>query len=356
MDLDQFVAAVEVRRHPELRGRPVIVGGEGDPTRRGVVSTASYEARACGVHSGMPLRTAARRCPGAVFLPVDRAAYEAASAAVMGVLARTGAVVEVLGWDEAFLRVHTDDPEGFARALQAQVRAETGLACTVGIGRNRLQAKMATGLGKPAGVARLTHDTWSAVLGDRPIDVLWGIGPATARRLAALGIVTVDQLAAADPRRLASALGPVHGPWLISLARGQSSARVRSTPVPARSRGRERTYQRDLDDWGEVTGEVARLARELAGELAGSRRPVDRVVVTVRFAPFVTRSHGHRLPTPALDAASIEAGALAALTRFTAHGPVRMLGVRVEFTPGASSRRHAPPRAAAPGPARLSPG
>ena len=118
VDLDQFIAAVEVLRRPELRGRPVVVGGDGDPTKRGVVSTASYEARAHGVHSGLPLRTAARRCPDAVFLPVDRQRYEAASAEVMAALRELGAVVEVLGWDEAFLAVDTDDPEAVAREIQ----------------------------------------------------------------------------------------------------------------------------------------------------------------------------------------------------------------------------------------------
>ena len=117
VDLDQFIAAVEVLRHPELRGRPVVVGGDGDPAKRGVVSTASYEAREHGVHSGLPLRTAARRCPDAVFLPVDREEYEAVSAVVMATLRGFGAVTEVTGWDEAFVAVETDDPEGFAREM-----------------------------------------------------------------------------------------------------------------------------------------------------------------------------------------------------------------------------------------------
>ena len=165
VDLDQFIAAVEVLRHPELRGRPVVVGGDGDPTKRGVVSTASYEAREHGVHSGLPLRTAARRLPDAVFLPVDRPAYEEVSETVMAVLRSTGAVVEVLGWDEAFLGVETSDPEGFARSLADRVREATELDCTVGIGENKLQAKIATGFGKPAGVFRLTFGNWFEVLG-----------------------------------------------------------------------------------------------------------------------------------------------------------------------------------------------
>jgi nucleotidyltransferase/DNA polymerase involved in DNA repair len=160
VDLDQFIAAVEVLRRPELRGLPVVVGGDGDPSKRGVVATASYEARAHGVHPGLPLRTAARRCPDAVFLPADRAAYEAASAEVMTVLRELCPVTEVMGWDEAFLAVETDDPEAFARQVQERVLAATQLASSVGIGENRLQAKLATGFGKPAGTANLppAHD------------------------------------------------------------------------------------------------------------------------------------------------------------------------------------------------------
>ncbi|HET6876243.1 MAG TPA: DNA polymerase IV [Jatrophihabitans sp.] len=331
VDLDQFIAAVEVLRHPELRGRPVIVGGDGDPTKRGVVSTASYEARAFGVGSGIPLRTAAKRCPQAVFLAVDREAYEAASARVMAALNEFGAVVEVLGWDEAFLGADTADPEELARRIQRRVREATRLECTVGIGRNRLQAKLATGFGKPAGVFRLTDENWTAVLGNRPTDALWGIGTKTAKRLAGLDIDTVAQLAAADPDALAAAMGPATGPWLITLARGQASARVRDTPYVARSRSREHTFQQDVADWDEIRREVARLARQVAEDAAAEQRPLGRVVVKVRYAPFFTHTHGCPLSVPTLDPPAIEAAAQAALDRFAEHRPVRLVGVRGEF-------------------------
>src|SRR6266581_960020 len=165
VDLDQFIAAVEVLRHPELRGRPVVVGGDGDPAKRGVVATASYEARAYGVHSGLPLRTAVRRCPDAVFLAVDRDAYEAVSATMMATLRKFDAMVEVVGWDEAFLGVDADDPEAVAGQIADRIRAATRLDATVGIGQNKLQAKLATGFGKPAGIFRLTSQTWFEVLG-----------------------------------------------------------------------------------------------------------------------------------------------------------------------------------------------
>ena len=336
VDLDQFIAAVEVLRHPELRGRPVVVGGDGDPTKRGVVSTASYEARAHGVHSGLPLRTAARRLPDAVFLPVDRAAYEEASESVMAVLRDSGAVVEVLGWDEAFLGVDVEDPEAFARSLAASVLDATQLDCTVGIGENKLQAKIATGFGKPAGVFRLTFGNWFPVLGSLPTDALWGIGAKTARKLAGLGINTVSELAAADPDALAVVFGPMTGPWLVLLGRGRGDAEVDDSPYVAKGHGKEETFQQNITDWPRVQAEVARIAGLLAVDLAGEERPAVRVVVKVRYAPFITETHGVTLPSPGSDAAVIERAALAALDRFTGRRPVRLLGVRAEFGSGPS--------------------
>jgi nucleotidyltransferase/DNA polymerase involved in DNA repair len=323
VDLDQFIAAVEVLRHPELRGKPVVVGGDGDPDKRGVVSTASYEAREFGVHSGQPLRTAKKRCPDCIFLPVDADVYNEVSAQVMGVLRETGQPVEVLGWDEAFVGVETDDPEAFARGLAADVRAATDLNCSVGIGENKLQAKIATSYGKPAGVYRLTFATWYELLGDRPPDAIWGIGAKTTAKLAGLGITTVRELADADPDRLAAEFGPMTGPWLVLLGRGRGDAEVDPTPYVARSHGREVTFQQNIKDWARVGEEVTRIARQVADEV--SERTVARVVVKVRFAPFVTVTHGVALT------GTIEEAAQAALGLFTPGRPVRLLGVRAEF-------------------------
>jgi nucleotidyltransferase/DNA polymerase involved in DNA repair len=357
VDMDQFIAAVEITRDPSLRGKPVVVGGDGDPTKRGVVSTASYEAREFGVHSGQPLRTAAKRCPDCVFLPVDAITYNEVSDRVMAVLRETGDPVEVLGWDEAFVGVETDDPEQYARGLAADVRAATELDCSVGIGDNKLQAKIATAFGKPAGVGVLTTATWFDVLGDRPPDAIWGIGAKTTAKLAALGITTVRQLADADPQRLAKEFGPTTGPWLVLLGNGRGESEVDSTPYVPRSHGREVTYQRNLTDWTEITVEVARLARQVAAEVTD--RPVARVVVKVRYAPFITITHGTALPVgerwppgaqhdhtgplpfstspvngaPAAErwAATVERAAQASLAMFTPGRPVRLLGVRAEF-------------------------
>ena len=214
VDLDQFIAAVEVLRHPELAGKPVIVGGRGDPSERAVVSTASYEARVFGVGSGMPLRIAARKVPDAVILPVDAATYTAASNVVMATLgAQPGAIVQVLGWDEAFLGISTPDPEAYAGRVQQAVLEATALHCSVGIGDTLVRAKVATGFGKPRGVFRLTSDNWLEVMGARPTIELWGVGTTVSRRLATLGIVTVAELAAADERQLVAEFGPAMGLW-----------------------------------------------------------------------------------------------------------------------------------------------
>jgi DNA polymerase-4 len=263
---------------------------------------------------------------------VDADAYEAASATVMSALRETHAVVEVLGWDEAFLGVETDDPEGFACHVQRRVREASDLDCSVGIGQNKLQAKLATEFGKPAGVYRLTSENWFEVLGDRTTDALWGIGSKTAKRLAGLGITTVSELAGTDPHALAAELGPTTGPWLVGIARGRASAVVDGTPHVARSRSRETTFQENLEDWARVRTEVSKLANRVARDVLAEGRPTARVVVKVRYAPFFTRTHGCALPTPTTDAHEIERGALAALELFTPGRPVRLLGVRAEFS------------------------
>ncbi|MGH3451821.1 MAG: DNA polymerase IV [Haloechinothrix sp.] len=334
VDLDQFIAAVEVLRRPDLRGKPVVVGGEGDPTQRGVVATASYEAREFGVHSGIPLRTAARKCPDAVFLPTDPDAYNAVSERVMATLHEFEVPVEVLGWDEAFLAVDSDDPEAQAAEIQRAVLAATELSCSVGIGDNRLRAKTATGFAKPAGIFRLTLENWYQVMGDRPTDALWGIGRKTAKKLAELGLSTVVQLAAADPAELAERLGPTMGPFYRHLARGRGTTEVVSTPYVPRSRSRETTFQQNLTDWAVIRQEVVTLAKRVTDDVVAEGRPAERVAVKVRFAPFDTHTHSMTLASPTEDATVVERAALTMLDLFDRTRPVRLLGVRAEFGQG----------------------
>jgi DNA polymerase-4 len=310
----------------------VIVGGDGDPTRsRTVVATASYEARRFGVRAGMPLRTAARRCPDAVFLPSDRPAYEAASALVMAALRSLPVLVEEGGWDEAFLAAGTTDPEALAAAVQRAVRDRAGLACSVGIGRNKLQAKQATTFAKPAGVARLTDETWAATMGHRPVTDLWGVGPKTAGRLGELGIRTVGELAAVDRAVLLERFTPRNAYWLHRTGSGQLDSPVDPTPWVARSRSHEQTFPEDLTDRPAIERSLAELARAVAVEAADGGRRIRRVAVKVRVAPYFTSTKIRTLPAATTDPEVVTGAALELLARFEPLRPVRLLGVRGEF-------------------------
>lgn len=331
VDLDQFLASVELRRHPELAGLPVIVGGSGDPTEpRKVVTCASYRAREFGVHAGMPLRVAARRCPDATFLASDTAAYDEASEQVMGLLRDLGHPVEVWGWDEAYLGADVEDPFALAERIR-EVVAGTGLSCSVGISDNKQRAKVATGFGKPAGVFMLTDADWMAVMGDRPVDALWGVGPKTAKKLTALGITTVADLAATDAAVLTSTFGPTTGLWILLLAKGGGDEMVSAAPWVPRSRSHVVTFPHDLTDRAEMTAAVTRLAEQTLTEVVEAGRVVTRVAVTVRTSTFYTRTKIRKLSAPTTEADVVTAAALDVLALFDLDRPIRLLGVRLEL-------------------------
>ncbi|CCQ15529.1 DNA polymerase IV 3 [Rhodococcus sp. AW25M09] len=334
VDLDQFIAAVEVLRNPDLAGKSVVVGGRGDPTERGVVSTASYEARAKGVGSGMPLRVAAKKIPDAVFLPVDKPAYDEASEMVMDTLRTLGAVVEVIGWDEAFLGVDTDDPERFAQTVHDAVFDATGLHCSVGIGDNKLRAKIATDFDKPQGIYRLTQDNWFEVMGERGTDALWGIGKKISKRLTALNISTVRNLADADDADLAAAFGPKIGPWLGTKGRGIDRSPVTSEPWVARSHSREITFQTDVADWDVVRHEVAALTSKVLADIEAENRPAIRAALKIRYAPFETHTVSAPIAgTPTFDPVLLTSAAVALVDRLDHSREVRLIGVRLEMAP-----------------------
>ncbi|MET0843382.1 MAG: DNA polymerase IV [Mycetocola sp.] len=345
VDLDQFIAAVEVLRHPELAGKPLIVGGRGDPSERAVVSTASYEARAFGVGSGMPLRIAARKVPDAVILPVDAEAYLAASHEVMATLReQPGATVQVLGWDEAFLGIDTDDPEGYANQVQRAVLENTRLHCSVGIGDTLVRAKVATGFGKPGGVFRLTADNWLDVMGNRPTIDLWGVGPKVSRRLSGHGITTVDELASADADTLVDEFGPRMGPWYRQLARGEGVRVVDDTPWVARGHSRETTYQRDLTTSAEVEAAVRDLVDRVLQDVEAEARPVVGVTLKVRYVPFITKIFTKKIPETA-DREVVLERTLELVGRVEENRPVRLLGFRAEMTmPDDARNGHTPTR------------
>lgn len=339
VDLDQFIAAVEILRRPELAGRPVVVGGRGDPTERAVVSTASYEARAFGVHSGMPLKLAVRKIPDAVFLPVDGPAYDAASAVVMETLrAHEGAVVQVLGWDEAFVGISTPgdgvaEAVAHADAIRAEVLEASQLHCSVGVGDTTVRAKIATDFGKPRGTFVLTRDNWFEVMGERPTTALWGVGNRIAARLASHGYESVQQLADASDEVLTAEFGPRMGPHYGRLGRGLGATVIDDTPWVARAHGRETTYQSNLTEPDEIATAIAALAVQVVQDIRREDRACARVHLKVRFAPFFTTTRIRKLPEPTFDPEVIAATALELLRGLGDDRPIRLLGVRAEMVP-----------------------
>lgn len=329
--MDAFFAAVEQRRRPELRGKPVVVGGDGNPHRRGVVSTASYEARAYGIHSAMPLRTAYKKCPEAIFLPVDFRAYGESSRRIMAILREYTGLVEPMSMDEAFLDVtgRPEDPPVLAEEIRRRIKDETGLTASIGIGPNKLLAKIASGLRKPDAVTRITADRSAELLRDLPSTVLWGIGPKTAARLeASLGVRTVGNLCAVSLESLQDLLGPRHGEYLYRICRGQDDSPVVTEWEP-KSLSRETTYQQDTRRLETIVKTLTSLSGEVAEDLRHEGYTGRTVTVKIRYYNFKTHTRALTLPESTGDHQRILQTAITLLDRFTMDRPVRLVGVRV---------------------------
>jgi DNA polymerase-4 len=221
----------------------------------------------------------------------------------------------------------------FAAHIRARVLEETRLHCSVGIGDNKLRAKIATEFGKPRGSYVLTAENWFEVMGDRPTTALWGIGGKTAKKLAALGIDTVRQLAESDVRVLAAELGPTMGPWYHRLGRGVSDSAVTGEPWVPRAHGRETTFQEDLEDWDRIADEVRALTRQVVADIDREGRPAARVGLKLRYKPFFTVSRSLTLGAASNDPEHLAEQAVSLLERVEKDRPVRLLGVRLEMVP-----------------------
>jgi DNA polymerase-4 len=328
--MDAFFAAVELLRRPELRGKPVVIGGRGDPTRRGVVSTATYEARAFGIRSAMPLRTAHKLCPQAVFLPVDFEAYQRYSEKFKAVMRSVSPLLEDRGIDEAFLDITgIDRPSAdIAREIKARIRAETGLTCSIGIAPNKLLAKMASELDKPDGLTILTERDVESRIWPLGVRKLPGIGPKTEVRLAAIGVRTIGELAALPLERLVEELGRSYGAYLYEAARGIDEDPIVTHWEP-KSRSRETTFQEDVGDWQEIARTLAALAREVAEDLREEGYCGRTIGIKVRFADFETHTRVKTLPEPTASETAIRKAAFECLGRLKLDRRVRLVGVRV---------------------------
>ncbi|HSB52371.1 MAG TPA: DNA polymerase IV [Dissulfurispiraceae bacterium] len=329
MDMDAFFAAVEQKRSPDLIGKPVVIGGSGDPTRRGVVSTASYEARRYGIHSAMPLRTAYRLCPQAVFLPVDYKEYARVSAVVKDILRRFSPVMEDVGIDEAFLDISAvDQPsEEIALAIKQAVEEETGLTCSVGIAPNKLLAKIASDMEKPDGLTIIAEEDIVDRIGPLPVRKLWGVGPVTEARLKELDVKTIGELAAMPLGRLLELFGESYGWYLHESSRGVDN-RPLVTHWEPKSSSRETTFEHDTNDRGTIEKTVSELIDNVAADLTTQRLRARTVTVKVRYSNFETHTRAKTLMQPSDSPEEFRTAALECLGRFDLRRKVRLIGFR----------------------------
>ena len=301
VDLDAFFAAVEQRDRPELRGKPVVVGG-GGPNQRGVVSTASYEARVFGIHSAMPLREAGRRCPDAIFLPVDGRKYLQVSREVMAILRRFTPLVEPISIDEAFLDVTGSrelfgDGPTIARAIKDAVREEIQLTISVGVATTKLVAKIASDLDKPDGLVVVAHGEEAAFLAPLEIGRLWGVGEKTATVLREYGVKTIGDLAALPEDLIERRFGKM-GPVLVDRARGLDADRVVGEGEAAKSVGHEHTFDVDTSDREAIERTLLAMAEGVSGRLRASGVRASTVTVKIRDSSFRTITRQRTLPEP----------------------------------------------------------
>ncbi|MHB8375586.1 MAG: DNA polymerase IV [Dehalococcoidia bacterium] len=329
-DMDAFYASVEQRDRPELRGRPVVVGGS--PEGRGVVAAASYEARASGVRSAMPMSRALRLCPQAVRVPPRFDRYGEVSRQVMAVFRAMTPLVEPLSLDEAFLDITEQvasygDAEAAGRWLKGEVRRATALNVSVGAGTNKTIAKIASDAGKPDGLVVVAPGGERGFLAPMPIRALWGVGPKAEAALVAAGIRTIGELAETDPGRLDRLLGS-RGPLLREMARGVDDRPI-ETVRERKSVGAETTFAHDLADGGELRAALARLAGEVGHRLREKRVGARTVVLKLRYADFRTVTRRTTRAEPTDDTAAIRQAASALLDGIAEPGDrFRLLGVQ----------------------------
>ncbi len=342
VDMDAFFVSVELLEHPELRGRPVVVGGAGG---RGVVAAASYEARTYGVHSAMPMSRARRLCPQAVVLPPRHDRYAAVSAGVMEIFRSITPLVEPLALDEAFLDVsgalrRLGRPARIGEMIREQVHEQLGITCSVGVASTKFVAKLASTRCKPDGLLIVPADGIIAFLHPLPVAALWGVGERTEAILKRLGLHTVGDLAAAPKQTLRHEVGEAAGEHLHNLAWGRDERAVVATS-PDKSIGAEETFERDIADRGTIRRELLRLSEKVGGRLRTSGQAGRTVAIKLRKADFstITRARTLREPTDLSHDIYATACALYEASGLE-HIPLRLVGVRVEnLAPSGPSSR-----------------
>ena len=341
VDMDAFFAAVEVRRRPELRGKPVVVGGAGP---RGVVSSASYEARTYGVRSAMPGARARRLCPHAVFLPPDFDAYAAASRAVMKIFRDVTPLVEPLSMDEAFLDVAgavrlLGRPAAIAAGIRRRVSEEEGLTCSVGVAPTKFIAKLGSTRAKPDGLEVVPADRVLEYLHPLPVDALWGVGEKSAEALHRLGLRTVGDVAAAPLGLLRRALGEAAAVHLHSLSTGRDPRPV-VPHQPEKSIGAETTFDVDIADPRVIREALLALSEKTAGRRRRVGQAGRTVTLKVRLSDFRTVNRSRTLGAPTDVAREIFQTAWALFEVLRPGDRIRLVGVRVDGLAAAGDAPH----------------
>jgi DNA polymerase-4 len=327
LDMDAFYASVELRRRPELRGKPVVVCGSGP---RAVVTTASYEARKlAGIHSAMPAAVARRRLPDAVYLRPDFPAYREASARVMEVLRCNVETVEVVGLDEAYLDLTgIFSPKATMRRVASEIRAETGLTCSVGISESRMLAKIVSELGKPAGLVVVSREQALERFAAESPGLVPGIGPKTVAKLEGMGIHTLADLRRRERPELERAFGPRSGAWLHARGRLWDETPV-TVARETKSQSAETTFDVDVRDRGELERHLGELAEELCRRLSKRELEGRTIGIKVRLDDWTNVSRSHTVESPTNDPTVVAPLALELLRAYDPQRPVRLLGVRV---------------------------
>jgi DNA polymerase-4 len=330
IDMDAFFSSVEQKRRPELIGKPVVVGGEGDPTKRGVVSTASYEARKSGIHSAMPLRTAYKLCPEAIFLPVDYEEYSRVSEEVKTILREFSPEIEDVGIDEAFLDISlVDKPsQEIAKEIKKRIKDETGLTCSIGIAPNKLLAKISSDMQKPDGLIVLTEADIKNRIWPLSVRKLWGVGPKTEAYLKEMGIQTIGDLAALPLNRLIEEFGQSYGNYLYEASRGIDESPLVTHWEP-KSISRETTFQRDVGEWQVIAKNLAQLTKEVVINMKAEGYLVRTVTVKIRFDDFKTYTRAKTVTEHTDSEQEIRKAAFDCLGKFELKKKVRLVGVRV---------------------------
>lgn len=330
VDMDAFFSSVEQKRHPELVGKPVVVGGEGDPTKRGVVSTASYEAREFGIHSAMPLRTAYKLCPKAIFLPVDYEEYSKVSREIKAILKAFTPIIEDVGIDEAFLDISSIDrpSEEIAREIKKKIKDEAGLTCSIGIAPNKLLAKMASDMQKPDGLTVIMENDIQSRIWPLSVRKLWGVGPKTEAYLKEMGIQTVGDLASLSMDRLIEEFGQSYGSYLYEASRGIDESLLVTRWEP-KSISRETTFQRDVDNWQVIAKTLAELTKEVVINMKEEGYQGRTVSVKIRFNDFKTYTRAKTLSRHTDSEEEIRKAAFDCLGRLELKKKVRLIGVKV---------------------------